>query len=360
MNALDEEVVRSKNKLDAWVRELMQWHFSPETGCSFWLEQASKLNFDPKKDIKGFDDLSLFGFFEEMHLRKGPIEKWIVKGSKKRNHLFVFETGGTTGGSKVRASFDDLYQDYEDFSKTLTDNEFPRNSHWLLLGPSGPRRLRLSIEYLSQIRGGTCFSIDMDPRWVRKLIQGGHVQMINEYVDHCVDQALGTLKSQQGIRCLFATPRLLEALCEKVSLRDLGIKGVMCGGTQMTPQFHRFVKEELLGPDVAFVPTYGNTLMGLAYSKPFELDKPDYDIIYYPNQVRAVVEIIKNSESDEKVAYGESGRVLLSTLTKEFFMPKFLERDKGYREPPCKLYPWDGVRNVSPFFEEHVGLQGVY
>ena len=30
-------------------------------------------------------------------------------------------------------------------------------------------------------------------------------------------------------------------------------------------------------------------------------------------------------------------------------MPRFLERDEAEREPPCELYPWDGVRNVRPF-----------
>ena len=37
----------------------------------------------------------------------------------------------------------------------------------------------------------------------------------------------------------------------------------------MNAQFHRFAREELV-PGIDFVPTYGNTLMGLAYSKPFE------------------------------------------------------------------------------------------
>ena len=39
----------------------------------------------------------------------------------------------------------------------------------------------------------------------------------------------------------------------------------------------------------------------------------------------------------------------LTTLTRDFFMPRFLERDEAEREPPCELYPWDGVRNVRPF-----------
>ena len=36
---------------------------------------------------------------------------------------------------------------------------------------------------------------------------------------------------------------------------------------------------------------------------------------------------------------GETGRVKLTTLTKEFFMPRFLERDEGERQPPYEKYP---------------------
>jgi hypothetical protein len=43
--------------------------------------------------------------------------------------------------------------------------------------------------------------------------------------------------------------------------------------------------------------------------------------------------------------------VLLTTLTKEFFVPRFAERDEGEREPPSAKYPWDGVSGVRPFHE---------
>ena len=34
------------------------------------------------------------------------------------------------------------------------------------------------------------------------------------------------------------------------------------------------------------------------------------------------------------VDYGQTGRVKLTTLTKEFFVPGFMERDEGERERP--------------------------
>ena len=52
---------------------------------------------------------------------------------------------------------------------------------------------------------------------------------------------------------------------------------------------------------------------------------------------------------DKVVDYGQSGRAMLTTLTKEFFMPGFLERDEGERERPCEQFPWDGISGVRPF-----------
>ncbi len=70
---------------------------------------------------------------------------------------------------------------------------------------------------------------------------------------------------------------------------------------------------------------------------------------YYAPQPRAVVEVVDFDDYDRIVGYGETGRVKLTTLTKEFFVPGFLERDEGEREPPYDKYPWDGVSGVRPF-----------
>ena len=85
------------------------------------------------------------------------------------------------------------------------------------------------------------------------------------YKQHVIDQALTLLKAHESSA---SSPR---RSCSKPVREDLtkkaGIKGVFCGGTEMTPQFHRFAVEELLD-GVYFAPTYGNTLMGLAVHKP--------------------------------------------------------------------------------------------
>jgi hypothetical protein len=344
--------------LDAWTREIVAWHFNPESGCPFWLDYAAKLDWDPRTEIRCYDDLDRFGFFQDEWLRGGPVRRWVPKAYAGRP-VFVFETGGSTGVPKSRISIDDFRIDYEAFSATLPADAFPPGSDWLMLGPSGPRRLRLAVEHLAQFRGGICFMTDLDPRWVVKLIRRGKIDEAEAYKQHVVEQGLTLLRAHDNIRCMFTTPKLLEALCEKVSLKKMGIRGVFCGGTEMTPQFHRFAVEELLD-GVYFAPTYGNTLMGLAVHKP-RLAADNYAIIYYPPSPRAMIEVVDPDNPARVVGYGETGRVRLTTLTREFFMPRFLERDEAEREPSYTEYPWDGVRNVRPFsrFQKTV-VEGVY
>jgi hypothetical protein len=74
-----------------------------------------------------------------------------------------------------------------------------------------------------------------------------------------------------------------------------------------------------------------------------------------------MIEVVAADEPDRGVDYGKTGRVRLTTLTREFFMPRFLERDEAEREPPCATYPWDGVRNVRPFARLRTAVvEGVY
>lgn len=348
---LSPNIESTRTALDAHVREIVEWHFNPETGCPFWLDYASNLGWDPRSEINNFDDLKKFPLFEDEWLRGGPVRRWMPKKYAGKP-AYVFETGGTTGIPKSRVVWDDFRIDYEMFSDTLPDEHFPRNSNWLMLGPSGPRRLRLAVEHLCQYRGGVCFCVDLDPRWVVKLIKKGHMDELEAYKQHCIDQAVTLLQAGHDIKCMFTTPKLLESLAlelekQGTSVPDVGITGIFSGGTEFTPQWTRFAMEEFL-QGVYMTPTYGNTLMGLACSKTVT-PEDGYKIAYYAPQPRAVIEVVSTDDPSVVVGYGETGRVRLTTLTKELFIPGFLERDEGEREPPIEAYPWDGVSGVRPF-----------
>ena len=347
------------DRLNEHTLKTVHWHFSDETGCPFWLQKKSELNFDPLTDVKSFEDLKKFPEFEDEWLRGGPVRRWVPKGHAGKP-TYVFETGGTTGIPKSRVVIEDHWKDYELFSDTLPDKYFPRGANWLMLGPSGPRRLRLAVEHLAQYRDGICFCIDLDPRWVVKLIKKGWMEHLEEYKKHCIDQAVTVLTAGHDVKCMFATPKLLESLGEALedrgtSLQECGITGIFSGGTEFTPQWTRFCVEEMLGGPVEeggiyMTPTYGNTLMGLACSKPITA-ADGYKIAYYAPQPRAVTEVVSFDDYNQVVGYGETGRVKLYTLTDEFFVPGFMERDEGEREAPFNMYPWEGVSGVRPFHE---------
>ena len=352
-----EAVAAAKAQLENHLREIVQWHFSPETGCPFWLNWASK-NFDPRKEIQTVEDLLKFPHFQDEYLRDLQPESW-VPAAFKGQPFNIFETGGTTGMPKQRIGWNDYRVDYSEFSDKINDAHFPRGGAWLMMGPTGPRRLRLAIEHLANVRGSSCYFIDLDPRWVKKVLAAKKYQEAKDYMVHVVDQAVTILKHRK-VSGLFTTPKLLEALAEKVNLWDAGIRGVFCGGTSMKPQEVRYLVEELLEGRIGFYPTYGNTLMGLAASVPLQ-PEDQFSVTYYAPQPRAILRVVNPNQTNETVPYGEFGRVELTTLTKEFFMPRFLERDEAIRRAPRPPYAWDGVGDVRPFgaMEKNI-VEGVY
>lgn len=354
-------VNEARAALDAHLRDVVAWHFNETTGTPFWIRWAQTTGFDARAKIQTCEDLSLLPRFEDQWLRSADQGQW-VPAAYREKPFKVFETGGTTGIPKQRLSWDDHLVDYTDFSATLDrlhPGAFPRGAAWLMLGPTGPRRLRLAVEHLANLRGGACYFVDLDPRWVKKAIADQQAHVARQYMEHVIDQAAMILR-HRDIGCLFATPRLLEALSERISVPDAGIRAVFCGGTSMTPQVIRFLAEEVLEHRTTLVPTYGNTLMGLAIAQPVDAAS-QYALTYHAPQPRAVLRVTDPDNPDRGVEPGQWGRVELTTLTREFFMPRFLERDEAVRRPPCAAFPWDGVGNVRPFrSEQQQTVEGVY
>ena len=168
----------------------------------------------------------------------------------------------------------------------------------------------------------------------------------------------GYSKNHPPVKCIFTTPAIAEALGFRLSLERAGIRGVLLGGTSLSPQVMRFLREELIGENVVLTPVYGNTLMGLAASAPTGKDT-GYEVVYYAPQPRAVLRVV--DESGALVDYGTRGRVELSTLTKELFLPQHLERDEAIRRPPAPGFAWDGLGDLRPWkSKEAPTIEGVY
>jgi hypothetical protein len=80
---------------------------------------------------------------------------------------------------------------------------------------------------------------------VKKLIGRKELDQVERYQAHVMSQAVEIIK-HRDISCIFTTPRLLASIGERISIADHGIKGCFCGGTSMTPEYVRFLQEEVL------------------------------------------------------------------------------------------------------------------
>ena len=122
------KVHAAREALDQPVREIVHWHFYPDTGTPFWLDKAKTYKFNPLKDVQGFDDLKLFGTVRGRLAARSPdtdIRRWVPRAYAGKKPVYVFETGGTTGIPKTRIVIDDHKIDYEMMSETLPDEYFP-------------------------------------------------------------------------------------------------------------------------------------------------------------------------------------------------------------------------------------------
>jgi hypothetical protein len=351
----------AKFRLDAHVQEMMKWHFSDSTGCPYWLDMRSSLGFDPINDIRSFEDLvAKFPNFDAGVLKYNEIDHLIPRGFEGKPYS-VYLTGGTTSGAPSRRpGWKDFEVDYAEFSETVEDCHFPRGGKWLYAGPSGPRRLPDAIRYLSQLRGGIAQGIDCDPVGVKGMINAGFAEAAQWYADkHVVGQILRNLDTKQ-FSSMFTSPPLLEQVVKHRDLYECGIRGVFFGGTEISPEWMHIMMEEV-GPNVGLYPTYGNTLMGLAKHAPVTPEN-NYAVIYYAPQPRAVIRLVDPKDTSQVVPYGGWGQVQLTTMTKEFFAPCYLERDEARRREPCEQYPWDGVEFVRPLgtSEGKKTVTGVY
>ena len=278
--------------------------------------------------------------FEDEWLRGGPVRRWVPKALQNKP-IYVFETGGTTGIPKSRVVVDDFRIDYETVQRDAAGQVLPQG---LQLADARPVRsapaaaggrapVPVPRRHLLLRRSRSALGRQADQEGLDGAPQG----LPGTRHRPGPDDPVGQPRHQVHVHDAQAARRPGRPHWRRTARRvaKTGITGIFCGGTEMTSQWIRFAIEELLGPDVYIAPTYGNTLMGLAASD-MPTAEDGYKISYYAPQPRAVVEVVDFDDYDKVVDYGQDGRVMLTTLTKEFFVPRFMERDEGEREKPSE------------------------
>jgi acyl-coenzyme A synthetase/AMP-(fatty) acid ligase len=347
---------------DEYVQAAMRWHFSKETGSAFWLRKAPSLGFDPLRDVKSPEDLGQFPNIVN-ELRDVRATDLIPRGYRGRpDAVAVFESGGTTGAPKRVAFLADwIDREIAWMMAGCAAHGVPRDVPWLAIAPSGPHMMGEYGSRLAKLHGGIRFAIDMDPRWVKRLIAAGRADEASAYADHLVEQAASTLRTED-IGVLVTTPALLERLSrsdEIVELINEKVRAILWGGTHMDADTRHLLRTDVF-PEVVLYGIYGNTMIlgaateraGLAAGDPCILDT------HSPYVTFSVV------DPDEltPVAYGERGQVMTNHVSKSMLLPANLERDLAIRIQAPPGHAGDSVADVVPVqtFDDGDVIEGVY
>jgi hypothetical protein len=326
------------------LKDILQWHFSPETGSLFWLKHKENLSFDPLRDVNKLADLRMFPDVSD-ELRTVPVELLLPAGSAD-SPFEVYESGGTLGAPKRIVEHRSRLEGV-DWVETVLP-AFDGAGHWLHIGPTGPHIVGRSVRRLAQLRHAMFFTVDFDPRWVKLLIRTNRRPLADEYVQHVLDQ-VEVIAESQDVRVLFATPPVLAALCGRAKLYRMladRITGIIWSGTSIDGTSLRLLQTEFF-PRTKVRGIYGNSLMGIAPQRsPGPCDT--HPCVFQTFQPRSVVEVV-DPRTRRRVPPGDRGRVLVHLLTKDLFLPNVMERDTAIRIASAGTDEGDDLADIQPF-----------
>jgi phenylacetate-coenzyme A ligase PaaK-like adenylate-forming protein len=351
---------------EAFVRAAMAWHFDPESGSPFWLRRAETLDFDPRADVKGFDDLRLFPNVAD-ELRDVPAKDLVPKGFGPRPDIVaVIESGGTTGVPKripLLREFADRFSAHE--AAVLRRAGLSPTGNWLSLLPSGPHGAGEQIKRAAAAFGDgiLVFAVDLDPRWVKKQVGAGNRDVVDEYVEHVVAQAAALIRTER-ISSMRVTAPVLARLVEDDDLVDRireNLQYIVWGGASMDADSRYYYRTELF-PGVSLSGRYGTTMALGAGGAERPALEPDAPCVFDPSVSPYVTMAVGDETTGERVPYGERGRLVVNHVSASFLLPNNAERDTALRVEPAVDQIGDSVADIRPV--ENVDgapvVEGVY
>jgi hypothetical protein len=339
--------------LDAWTRHVVHRHFNPELGSPYWLKKATELTFDPLA-ITRYEDLALFGPFPPGDLRGIDPAELVPRAVPRPLTGRVWESGGTTG-DPVRIYYTDamITHRVEWRRWSLLYDGFEPGRTWLQATPSGPHQIGHGADEIAEQLAGLVFGIDMDPRWIKQLIRAGRMKDVAEYTEHVLAQIVDILRAQR-VHYLSTTPALLQKLIARHPDLVADLDGVRLGGTHMSPQMYLEFVAALQGGIVRS--GYGNTFGNAVSLTPRE----DGFLPYVPTYPQVTMSVVDVADFRSTVAPGETGRLKLTVLHEDLFLPNLLERDQATRYDTRGEWPFDGIADVRPLQITQAAPEGLY
>jgi phenylacetate-coenzyme A ligase PaaK-like adenylate-forming protein len=347
----------------AYLHAAIAWHFGEDTGCTFWLDTASTLNFNPLTDINTFADLRLFPNLVNT-LRRVPVKDLIPRGYGSPPPLpQIFESGGTTGAPKRTVQLPDWIDQVVQWQTEDFDaGGFLHGRGFLSLMPSGPHGVGYFSRLVSERLGSIFYPVDLDPRWVKKIAaRPGHLNAASEvsaYIDHVIEQAVFVLQTQD-VANLHTTPPLLEAIARNNTVVDMinqKIRYVLLSGAHVDRDTFDLLRE--IFPNTMITMVFGSTMI---LSQAVTRTNGDGSFIFDPRTPYVVFSVI-DPEIGKEVPYGQRGQVVMHHISKGMFIPNNLERDSAIRIPGPEGHVGDSLSEVQPVatFEGEAIIEGVY
>ncbi|MFI9503676.1 hypothetical protein [Nocardia sp. NPDC052566] len=340
--------------LDEWTRRVVRRTFDPATGAPYWLRRAGELDFDPR-DITRYDELTRFGPFPLDTLRERDPADFVPLAVPRPLTGRVWDTGGTTGTPcRVYYTPDMLLHRGAWRRWSFVAEGFRPQRTWLQATPTGPHLIGNGTWEAGELYAGLVYAIDMDPRWVKRLIREGRLAEANEYGIHLVEQIADVLRHGR-IDYINTTPALLQVLARRHPDLVAGLNGARLSGTQVSPDMHRDLVAALNGGICGR--SYGNTF-GNGVGLPVERDGKL--LPYAPNYPQVTMAVVDRDDWSVTVPYGATGQVRLTVLHEDLFLPNVLERDQAERYDTGSGWPSDGVANVRPLQITSTAPEGLY
>jgi hypothetical protein len=340
--------------LDAWTRRVVARTFDPELGSPYWLRRAGELSFDPR-DVTRYEQLAEFGPSPLNDLRTLDPAELVPKAVARPLVGRVWDSGGTTGDPcRVFYTPPMLAHRAEWRRWSFVTEGFQPGRSWLQATPTGPHLIGNGWWEVSEFHQGRVYGIDMDPRWVKRMLREGRMDAANEYVEHLLDQ-MCTVLASQPVDYVNTTPALFQALVRRAPELVARLGGARLSGTQINGRMLRTFLDALDGGRCGI--SYGNTF-GNAASLPPEDDGAV--LPYVPNYPQVTMAVVDKQDWRREVGYGEVGQVRLTVLHEDLFLPNVLERDQAVRYDPRGGWPSDGVANVRPLQVVRSAPEGIY
>jgi len=344
---------------ETYLQTAIAWHFGEDTGSPFWLRTAKNLDFNPLTDIRAFADLRLFPNLVD-ELRTVPVRDLIPRGYGSSPPIpRIFDSGGTTGAPKRTVQMPDWIEQVTQWQvEDFVDGGFVSGRGLLGLMPSGPHGVGHFSRVVSARLGSISYPIDLDPRWVKKLVARNATAEVSAYVDHITEQARFVLETQD-IGNLHTTPPLLEVIArddDLVELVNQQVRYVLLSGAHVDIDTLDLLRE--IFPATTISMAFGSTMI---LSQARTRVHSSGSFVFDPRSPYVVFWVI-DPDTGAQVPYKTRGQVVMNHISKGMFIPNNLERDTAIRLRGPAGQVGDSISEVAPvasFGGENV-IEGVY